>query len=42
MDGSMFKGEILLNLDTEDDDELSLGCAGGMTRYQIYLLGNFY
>jgi len=30
MDGSMFKGEILLNLDTEDDDELSIGCAGGI------------
>lgn len=24
------KGEILLNLDTEDDDELSIGCAGGV------------
>tara|TARA_B110000037_G_C17127680_1_gene509073 strand:+ start:6551 stop:8002 length:1452 start_codon:yes stop_codon:yes gene_type:complete len=23
-------GEILLNLDTEDDDELGVGCAGGM------------
>lgn len=23
-------GEILLNLDTEDDDELSIGCAGGV------------
>ncbi len=23
-------GEILLNLDTEDDDELSIGCAGGI------------
>ena len=30
MDGSMFEGEILLNLDTEDDDELSIGCAGGI------------
>jgi dipeptidase D len=30
MDGSMFKGEILLNIDTEDDDELSIGCAGGI------------
>ena len=30
MDGSMFKGQILLNLDTEDDDELSIGCAGGI------------
>lgn len=24
------QGEILLNLDTEDDDELSIGCAGGI------------
>ncbi|MCB0735223.1 MAG: aminoacyl-histidine dipeptidase [Flavobacteriales bacterium] len=24
------KGSILLNLDTEDDDEFSIGCAGGM------------
>ena len=30
MDGSLFQGEILLNLDTEDDDELSIGCAGGI------------
>jgi dipeptidase D len=30
MDGSMLHGEILLNLDTEDDDELSIGCAGGI------------
>jgi dipeptidase D len=30
MDGSLFKGKILLNLDTEDDDELSIGCAGGI------------
>lgn len=30
LDGSNFSGEILLNLDTEDDDELSIGCAGGI------------
>lgn len=30
MDGSLFHGEILLNIDTEDDDELSIGCAGGI------------
>ncbi len=24
------QGEILMNLDTEDDDELSIGCAGGV------------
>lgn len=28
--GSNLKGKILLNLDTEDDDELSIGCAGGI------------
>lgn len=27
---SWLKGEILLNLDTEEDDELSIGCAGGV------------
>jgi dipeptidase D len=36
MDGSMFDGEILLNLDTEDDDELSIGCAGGIDTNTIY------
>jgi len=30
LDGSMLTGEILLNLDTEDDDELTVGCAGGI------------
>lgn len=30
LDPSNFSGEILLNLDTEDDDELSIGCAGGI------------
>ncbi len=30
LDASNFSGEILLNLDTEDDDELSVGCAGGI------------
>lgn len=37
LDGSNFQGEILLNLDTEDDDELSIGCAGGIdsnTKYK--------
>ena len=28
--GGFLEGEILLNLDTEDDDELSIGCAGGV------------
>lgn len=38
LDGSNFQGEILLNLDTEDDDELSIGCAGGIdtnTKHQF-------
>lgn len=30
IDPSNFSGMILLNLDTEDDDELSIGCAGGI------------
>lgn len=30
LDGSNLSGEILLNIDTEDDDELSIGCAGGI------------
>lgn len=30
VDPSNISGSILLNLDTEDDDELSIGCAGGI------------
>ncbi|UKN02430.1 aminoacyl-histidine dipeptidase [Paracrocinitomix mangrovi] len=30
LDGSKLSGSILLNLDTEDDDEFSIGCAGGI------------
>jgi dipeptidase D len=30
MDAALLSGTILLNLDTEDDDELSVGCAGGI------------
>ena len=30
LDGTLLEGKILLNLDTEDDDELSVGCAGGI------------
>jgi dipeptidase D len=30
LDPSFYDGKILLNLDTEDDDELSIGCAGGI------------
>ena len=36
MDGSLFTGDILLNLDTEDDDELSIGCAGGIDTNTSY------
>ena len=28
--GGLLKGAILLNLDTEDDDEIGVGCAGGI------------
>ena len=30
LQGGFLQGSILLNLDTEDDDELSIGCAGGV------------
>jgi len=30
LQGGMLHGEILLNLDTEEDDEIDIGCAGGM------------
>jgi len=30
LQGNFLTGGILLNLDTEDDDELSIGCAGGV------------
>ncbi|RZJ98833.1 MAG: aminoacyl-histidine dipeptidase, partial [Flavobacterium sp.] len=28
--GGLLEGEILLNLDTEEDDEIDIGCAGGI------------
>ena len=28
--GGLLKGDILLNLDTEEDDEIGMGCAGGI------------
>ncbi|WP_281324170.1 aminoacyl-histidine dipeptidase [Flavobacterium sp. IMCC34518] len=28
--GGILKGDILLNLDTEEDDEIGIGCAGGI------------
>ena len=30
LEPNFLSGDILLNLDTEDDDELSVGCAGGI------------
>ncbi|NNC69584.1 MAG: aminoacyl-histidine dipeptidase, partial [Flavobacteriaceae bacterium] len=30
LEGGVLEGEILLNLDTEDDDEIGVGCAGGI------------
>ena len=36
LDGNLLKGKILLNLDTEDDDELSIGCAGGIDTNTFY------
>ncbi len=30
LEGDVLQGEILLNLDTEDDDEIDIGCAGGI------------
>lgn len=36
--GGLLEGEILLNLDTEEDDEIGVGCAGGVdvTATKIY------
>ncbi|MGI9517528.1 MAG: aminoacyl-histidine dipeptidase [Pirellulaceae bacterium] len=30
LEGGMLHGKVLLNLDTEEDDELTIGCAGGV------------
>jgi len=30
LEGGLLKGDILLNLDTEEDDEIGIGCAGGI------------
>ena len=30
LQGGILKGDILLNLDTEEDDEIGVGCAGGV------------
>jgi dipeptidase D len=39
LDPSFYDGTILLNLDTEDDDELSIGCAGGIDTNTTYQCG---
>jgi dipeptidase D len=36
--GGLLDAEILLNLDTEDDDELTIGCAGGI---DVSAVGNY-
>ncbi len=36
MEEGGLSGEILLNLDTEDDDEFSIGCAGGIDTNTSY------
>jgi dipeptidase D len=36
--GGLLSGEILLNLDTEDDNEITIGCAGGV---DVTALGNY-
>ena len=30
LDGTLLQGDIMLNLDSEEDDELTIGCAGGI------------
>ena len=30
LQGNLLQGQILLNLDTEEDDEIDIGCAGGL------------
>ncbi len=38
LEGGWLEGEILLNLDTEEDDSIEIGCAGGIdvTAHKIY------
>lgn len=36
LDPSFYEGSILLNLDTEDDEEISIGCAGGIDTNTTY------
>jgi dipeptidase D len=42
LDETLLQGEILLNLDTEEDDELTMGCAGGLdvTATKTYTVEN--
>lgn len=40
VDPTNISGTILLNLDTEDDDELSIGCAGGIDTNSSYAYMN--
>ena len=42
LDPSFYDGKILLNLDTEDDDELSIGCAGGIDTNTSYEYEELY
>ena len=37
LDPTNFSGKILLNLDTEEDDELTIGCAGGVDTNTKYI-----
>ena len=39
LDPTVISGTILLNLDTEDDDELSIGCAGGIDTNSAFCYG---
>jgi len=40
LEGGWLQGEILLNLDTEEDDEIDIGCAGGIdvSGYRTYAM----
>ena len=42
LDPSFYEGTILLNLDTEDDDEISIGCAGGIDTNTTYEYEELY
>lgn len=45
LQGGVLQGEVLLNLDTEEDDEIDIGCAGGIDvtavrQYEEEAVGN--